>query len=54
MAHTMSAPTAGETYSGTPLMVRAVGCVGSDCSSARLEPATVDSFRVDNVSAVAN
>src|SRR6185369_13586287 len=53
MAHTRSAATAGDTYIGTPEMVRAVGCVGSGDSSGMLDPAVPNCFNVDSVSAVA-
>jgi hypothetical protein len=52
-AQTISFPMVGEVISGTPDTTRAAGAVGSLCSSARLEPATLDSFNVASFSAVA-
>src|SRR4029079_12659347 len=53
MAHTISAATAGLEYNGTPLMVRATGCVGSLCSSGIFEPTVAKAFSVLSASTVA-
>ena len=45
-AQTMSGLTAGELYSGTPLMVRDTGCVGSVCSNGIFEPTVANALSV--------
>jgi hypothetical protein len=51
-AQMMSLPIDGDVSKGTPATTREAGWVGSDCSSARFDPAVVDSLRVAIFSAV--
>ena len=53
MAHTTSAATAGELYSGTPEMVRDTGCVTSVPSNGLFDPAVPYSFKVLRANTVA-